>query len=773
LRVNLANPQRGAATSALIKHFGVEGQDDEAVAKKKKKGKQSEASVVAVAATVREGEAVEEESRAAGKKSRDRSESAGESSPSPTMLRSAKKSAKSDHWTSFFLERVPFQIQLLSGQAKKSVLKMEEAPSEMYRCTLGQHFDGIGKHFEYLLIPAKREVHSNIVEHFNGHKKVKEYMEAAVAKGSDLERAAESIVGMLNEQAKKAGGTQQLLPFARRNAAEKGVQVLLERERKEVALAVFLIDTRTPLFRLHTATWKRFCEEADLKLQKPDTLRKVHYPNIFECFLRIRRSLFAQAGFLHVEFDFFSFNSTKYLIVCGRTCISFKIFNDILGIVEWVGDQTDDHVAQLVSSTVDRVANDSVLLSTCTVDGALRSAGSQLVGEEDTTWCFCHQTALPVKKSLEGNSGIALDFTFMHQFGVYVRSHAVVAEMLDRFRRANHGSELRLLMDSLARWTSEFRKVKRFLDMQDELMTLGKVKDVNVLLKEWVDEKKAPKDALKPTFFARLESMKKVLGAIHTVVKMSQSASVPISSMVLFFLRRIDSALILDEDDGSEVQDWKICFKRLFDAQFNEIAKKPNSFLLAAALDPRFSDLSFFGVSPSVEESVWTQIESEHIELKTARLKRENQLDEIPKSKLDLSVAMVRACRGTLKNSSMKFLEQVQAAKRDGEKVNKLICDLDPLEWWKVKSDNRSDPEFGELSMTACMLLSAPGTTAASERGVGRARNSLTPFRTMLSEGMLEQEVVASHFIRSEKYSFEELCSELAKLQKELREKAK
>lgn len=90
-------------------------------------------------------------------------------------------------------------------------------------------------------------------------------------------------------------------------------------------------------------------------------------------------------------------------------------------------------------------------------------------------------------------------------------------------------------------------------------------------------------------------------------------------------------------------------------------------------LDQRFSDLSFFGVSASVEESVWTQIESEHIELKTARFKRENQLDEIPKSKLDLSVAMVRACRGTLKNSSMKFLEQVQAAKRDCEKVNKLI----------------------------------------------------------------------------------------------------
>jgi hypothetical protein len=32
---------------------------------------------------------------------------------------------------------------------------------------------------------------------------------------------------------------------------------------------------------------------------------------------------------------------------------------------------------------------------------------------------------------------------------------------------------------------------------------------------------------------------------------------------------------------------------------------------------------------------------------------------------------------------------------------------------------------------TACMLLSSPGTTAASERGVGQFCNSLTPFRTI------------------------------------------
>ena len=87
--------------------------------------------------------------------------------------RAAKKSAKSE-----LLQRVPFQKLLLSGQVQKLVAKMDEAPSEMFQCTLGEHYDGVGKHFEYLLIHAKRESHSNVVDHFNGHKKVKEYMES-------------------------------------------------------------------------------------------------------------------------------------------------------------------------------------------------------------------------------------------------------------------------------------------------------------------------------------------------------------------------------------------------------------------------------------------------------------------------------------------------------------------------------------------------------------------------------------------------------------------
>jgi hypothetical protein len=90
-----------------------------------------------------------------------------------------------------------------------------------------------------------------------------------------------------------------------------------------------------------------------------------------------------------------------------------------------------------------------------------------------------------------------------------------------------------------------------------------------------------------------------------------------------------------------------------------------------------------------------------------------------------------------------------------------------------AKGEDRKNSleEFSACASIACMLLSSPGTSVASERGVGRLRNVLTPFRTMLSEGRMEEEVIASHFIGTPWYSIQQLFKELDKLQKELKEK--
>jgi hypothetical protein len=328
-------------------------------------------------------------------------------------------------------------------------------------------------------------------------------------------------------------------------------------------------------------------------------LRRLHYPLIFESVFRMRQALFVKGGFVHTEFDFLDAFSKEYLIVCGRTCVDFKLVNDILGIVEWTGTHDASHIAQLARSTIDRVCPDSVILASNTVDGALQAASESMLGEgreHESNWCFCHQLALPIKKSLDCTKrpgAVAEDFAFMHFFGVFIRSHSNAQETLDRLRGnrislqgEKETMQMVMLNDSLARWTSERRKLKRFLQLRVDLIAFSKVASMMELLNEWKHENKAPRDAFKPPFWARLDAMSVVIEKLHKIVKASQSSQTVVISSIPWWLMEIEKAVILEEDDPSEVRDWKTTFLGLFLKQFADMKRNVNFVWLACALDP-------------------------------------------------------------------------------------------------------------------------------------------------------------------------------------------
>jgi hypothetical protein len=88
---------------------------------------------------------------------------------------------------------------------------MNEFPEQMFRCIAGKHYSGTGSHVEYFLINKGRPYNTNIVDHFQGHSRIKEYMDIAKGKGEDLERAASSILELLDNENRKKTGTQQTL----------------------------------------------------------------------------------------------------------------------------------------------------------------------------------------------------------------------------------------------------------------------------------------------------------------------------------------------------------------------------------------------------------------------------------------------------------------------------------------------------------------------------------------------------------------------------------
>jgi hypothetical protein len=695
-----------------------------------------------------------------------------ESEPQEKMdAKDQKKSRSNQHWCSLFLVQQKFDYSKLSPVARATVDKMSDYPDYMWFCPLGDFTTGTAPHQAYLLLDPDRPFKTNVVDHFNVHKRIKDHMETARSQGLDLERAKEQILNLLNSEKQKVGSATQVTLFQlpRLNKAEKVHLGLLDREKKEIALAAFLIDTHTPLFRLQKQSWLDLCSALQLELHKPEALRRVHYPLIFEAILRIRRSLFTRAGFIHTEFDFLSFSSSKYLIICGRTVVDFVLFSDVIGLIEWCDTASAPMVAALARSTIDRVAPDSVQLCSNTVDGALLAASEELVPEDDSWWCFCHQLALPIKKSLTGIIGE--DFAFMHRFGVYLRSHAGSQEKLDRIRkmRLGEGSELKMLTDSLARWTSEWRKLKRFMDLQSDLISLSKDSSIAALLREWQHDKQAPKDVFKPKFWARLQALFPIFSTLHSVVKQSQASNIVVMSSIPWWLRQIDTCLRMNvEDEPSEVGVWKAGLLHLLDEQFNHIRNEVNLMWLATALDPRFANLSFFGVSADMEKSIWDQVLSEHVSLKERRMNA-----TLIESKRKLAASCIDAVRNALKDQSVQFLEKIESKNSLDQQLE--MKRMEPLTWWQqmtVKGTVDHDfMEFAEVSKTACMLLSTPGTSAFSERSVGRFRSVMTPFRAMLSEGMLEQEIVASHFISTSQYSFKKLIEQVQNLQEELKQK--
>jgi hypothetical protein len=288
-----------------------------------------------------------------------------------------------------------------------------------------------------------------------------------------------------------------------------------------------------------------------------------------------------------------------------------------------------------------------------------------------------------------------------------------------------------MLTDSLARWTSEWRKLKRFLHLEADLAALrAESESIKELLKEFVAEKKAPVDALRPTFFARLHAIKPLFETLHSIVKLSQSSSIPVISSIPWWLHQIDCALVRVEDDPTAVNDWRDGFRLLFEKQFKSLRISANGMWLAAALDPRFASLSFFHLADPEIEKVWDMLADEHVNFKLAR-------GELKELEFKLTAAKETIARG--------YVTSVR----------------DSLVSFSKGTHDDNYAEFKELCQTACMILSSPGTTAMSERGVMRTRLSLTPFRSMLSEGMMDQEVVASHFIGTKFYSFSKLCAEV------------
>ncbi len=86
------------------------------------------------------------------------------------------------------------------------------------------------------------------------------------------------------------------------------------------------------------------------------------------------------------------------------------------------------------------------------------------------------------------------------------------------------------------------------------------------------------------------------------------------SSIVPYYLSRLDALLINKESDEPSIRQWKARLRQsIVNDYFQDMFLVPSLHLKCAALDPRFADLKlWFPVEQELCESVWAELLVEH-----------------------------------------------------------------------------------------------------------------------------------------------------------------
>ncbi len=110
-------------------------------------------------------------------------------------------------------------------------------------------------------------------------------------------------------------------------------------------------------------------------------------------------------------------------------------------------------------------------------------------------------------------------------------------------------------------------------------------------LEEMKQKGLASNDIFKPKFWAHLDAMLPLITLLHQISKASQSASTVTISAIPYWLNRINSASVLEEEEPGAVADWKTTMLQLTAEQFGDMQGVASNMWAAALLDPRFADL--------------------------------------------------------------------------------------------------------------------------------------------------------------------------------------
>jgi len=674
-------------------------------------------------------------------------------------------------WVSHTIEFVPYDYVKLNQTAKSTIDARKKAdglafqePTEMVRCLLASLPSQKVGHSEYAL----KSQTSNYKRHLDSfHPDCVTWMEKAFeedANPSALATSFKHFVSTKSRQPPTPGKITNLFPLIKKSKS------LNPTYRKELSFLVWMIEAENSFHGIDLESFKTMKKEMNAGLRSRRTLMKL-LGAIYAVALESMERVISKCGFFSTTFDYWHGQGEDFLGVTYHTCQhDFVLRSFVLDLVYTPGRKFISNVYIQVKQCIETHTSIESLHAASVTDRAknVLGASAMLVGDEDAEKCINHEIKSIIDDVFCGSDArdpmaplAAGIFKFVVECVQWIRSSKLESDRFYVLQEEVDNSSLQLVVDNITRWEGKYQTVSRFLALKETLQRMYKDADMggSSVFKDAVVGNEQLLDA---SFWVHLGEIKQLSEHFHIASKYLQGEKYVTVSSIPYWICQLRHCCVRREHDTMVCVELKEALLQSLNNRCDYYTTTVNNSLKAAALDPRFADLTQFGVSNQLIRECWNSIIQDQKAL-TASEEEDNAVVDVDNDLVDQMLKLqVQILERELVKQSMLFQQDVNATIKSVE--------YDPLVFWRKVVQNHDDitqkipsTQFRNtlkaFAPVAALLFSIPAGSSPSEREFSSAGRTYTNLRNLLSDATLEQLVVVRHFMKQDEYSFESLVT--------------
>jgi hypothetical protein len=396
-----------------------------------------------------------------------------------------------------------------------------------------------------------------------------------------------------------------------------GTLLLRAKERKEIALLLWMACANIPPNALDSPHWKTVQRECGLSLSEISTIWS-RLPILVKAIEGHIEATLAKLRSFVTMLDLWTLPTGQHFLlldVCGIIPDdTFCFWTASLDLIPFYSAAFSSTIAAAVTRVIQfhtRDCPDVIHAGNISDQGSnVHLAGAQLTDTNDQMACFNHQLKNVMDDSLGdgpmscGGAKVASkDLIGAVAITNEIRTHRVLAAAFEEI------TPLKLLSINKTRWEGRYHCVKRVNRVRPAIRTI--VRNHVSVFNELAENLSASKPAnfLHKPFFDRLGQLEQFLQVFHRISKKSQDGGGATGSRVIKWTHKLLAHCNDTEDDPVWLSELKTATRDSLKLRIGHYLTSPSNYLKAALFHPRYSSrMEEFKVPKEVVERAWQEV---------------------------------------------------------------------------------------------------------------------------------------------------------------------